>query len=160
LRVELANGHYAMIRDVMLRGDRRAAQKHVQIHVLPDGTRVLPMGTAETVIGSLLQRMLIEWDTGQPLPSSAHNDDLAQNILDSLDDRDMDKLRDAVRPFVNRVLGADGDPRTKALAALAEEHPERFAELLADAETGADAGGERESPKRVLTATAISTSAE
>ena len=158
MRVELANGHYAMIRDVMLRGDRRAAQKHVNVHILPDGTRVLPMGTAETVIGSLLQRMITEWDVGQPLPASAHSDDLAQNILDGLDDRDMDRLRDAVRPFVNRVLGADGDPRTKALGILAEEYPERFAELLAAAE--ADAGGEPESPKRVLTGTAISTSAE
>ena len=48
----------------------------------------MDLSVEDNVTGAILRQMIVAWDVPQPLPRDAQTDDLAQGILDTLDDED------------------------------------------------------------------------
>lgn len=104
MRVALPSGATAEFRDTLMRGDVRDARKAIKVVISPDGTRTSDGSFIDDITGRLITRMLVAWDNGQPLPSSCQTDDLAQAILDGLDEADYEVLEKAAGPWVERIL--------------------------------------------------------
>lgn len=105
MRVALPSGHYAEFRDVLMRGDVRDARKGIVVVVSPDGTRTSDGSFLDSITGRLITRTMVAWDVGDgTLPSSCQTGDLAQAMLDGLDEADYEALEKAVGPWVERIL--------------------------------------------------------
>lgn len=110
MQVPLPSGHTAEFRDVFMRGDRREAEKGIVIVISPDGSRLVEGSMAGMVSARIVRRMLVGWsfDAGTyPLPSQCSTDDLAEAVLDKLEDDDWDALQKAVGPWVEKVMNVD-----------------------------------------------------
>ena len=105
MEVTLPSGNTAQFRDVLLRGDIRAARKGMVFLINADGSRRSDGSLLDTVTGHMIRSMMISWSfSGQPLPSQASTDELAQQILDQLPEDDYAALEKAVGPWVERVM--------------------------------------------------------
>ena len=103
--ITLPSGHTAVIRDQFLRGDRRMANRVIEVSASADGSYRVNMGViGDDVTDALLKRMLIGWDYPQTLPRDAANDPIAQKILDELPDDDYEALAAAVKPWYDKVM--------------------------------------------------------
>ena len=103
MKVTLPSGGEAEFRDTLLRGDARAARSKMVVVISPDGSRRMEGTVTDDVTGELIRQMLIAWPRGA-LPREAATDDLAQRMLDGLDDEDYGVLEKAVGPWVERIL--------------------------------------------------------
>jgi hypothetical protein len=104
MRVELSGGHYAEFRDQFLRGDRRAARKGMIFVTSADGSQRVEGSLIDDLTGRVITRMLVGWDLDLTPPGHASTEDLAQNILDQLDDDDAAILEAAVGPWVEKIV--------------------------------------------------------
>ena len=109
MRVDLPSGHWAELRDNLLRGDVRFARKAMKITFDRDDARTVDLSFEDDVTGALLYRMIVAWDVGQTLPRNAQTLELAQGILDMLDDEDYKALAKAVRPMYLKVMERPAD---------------------------------------------------
>jgi hypothetical protein len=109
MRVDLPSGHWAELRDNLLRGDVRFARKAMKITIDRDDARTVDLSFEDEVTGALLYRMIVGWDIGQTLPRNAQTLELAQGILDMLDDQDYKALAKAVRPMYLKVMERPAD---------------------------------------------------
>jgi len=109
MRVDLPSGHWAELRDNLLRGDVRFARKAMKITWDRDDSRTVDLSFEDEVTGALLYRMIVAWDVGQTLPRNAQTLELAQGILDMLDDEDYKALAKAIRPMYLKVMERPAD---------------------------------------------------
>jgi len=109
MRVDLPSGHWAELRDNLLRGDVRFARKAMKITFDRDDARTVDLSFEDDVTGALLYRMIVAWDIGQTLPRNAQTLELAQGILDLLDEADYKALATAIRPMYLKVMERPAD---------------------------------------------------
>lgn len=102
------SGKHVTLRDTFLRGDRRRAKPGNRVVFAADGTRYAEVPSDDEVIGRILRDMIVAWDVPQPLPRDAQTEEMAQGILDTLDDDDYAEMAKAVMPFFRKVMGTDG----------------------------------------------------
>jgi hypothetical protein len=110
VRVALPSGHTAEFRDKFLRGDRREAEKGIVVVISPDGSRRMEGSVASMITGRIIRQMLVGWSFepgAYPLPSQCSTQDLAEGVLDKLDDDDYDAMAKAVGPWAEKVLQVD-----------------------------------------------------
>lgn len=109
LRVELAAGQWAELREQVNAGDRRAAKAAVVVTVQGDESRVFTAELEDKVMYALLRRLIIAWSLPQPLPSQALN---PEDVLDMLPIEDQEALYQAVKPVYDRIMNNGPKPRT------------------------------------------------
>jgi hypothetical protein len=109
LHVDLPSGNSVELRDSMLRGDRRYALKAAKLRINADRTQDSDMSFTDEVMGALMTRMIVGWTIPQHLPSTAQSHDLAQGILDALDDEDYEAIADKLRPMFDRIMRVNRD---------------------------------------------------
>lgn len=109
MHVDLPSGNSVELRDSMLRGDRRYALKAAKLHINADRTQDSDMSFTDEVMGALMTRMIVGWTIPQHLPSTAQSHDLAQGILDALDDEDYEAIADKLRPMFDRIMRVNRD---------------------------------------------------
>jgi hypothetical protein len=108
LEITLPSGASATLRDTFLRGDRRAARRALKLTIDSDGTRHMDLSVEDNVTGALLRQMIVSWTIPQPVPRDAQTDELAQGILDAIDDDDYAALAKEVRPYYLKVMRSGG----------------------------------------------------
>lgn len=163
MRVALSNERWAEFRDHLMRGDVRGVRKGMIFITGPDGTRRADAGMLDELTGNLITAMLIDWhpDLG-PKPREAQSQELAQQILDRLDEDDYAVLEKAVGPWVEKVLRRGMTPQfthlpTGVVVEPADEGDAARLDASADFSritAPGDAGG----PKSALTAISSSAS--
>ena len=101
---ELPDGQTATFRDQLMRGDIREARRGMVFITAPDGSRRTDGAFLDDLTGRIIRIMLVDWSLPMPMPRDAASEDLAQRILDGLDEGTYSALEAAVAPWVNRII--------------------------------------------------------
>ena len=129
-----------------MRGDIREARSGMVFITAPDGTRRTDGAFLDDMTGRIIRLMLVAWSLPLPMPRERTSEDLAERILDGLDDDTYSALEEAVAPWVNRIITIGKTSAQLIHTATGETvdvaEPDKAARLLASgAFTAVDAPG-------------------
>lgn len=118
MKVDLANGNSAELRDKLKAKDKFKVQEAIQINMSGD----ISMSIITLMRTTLLTRLLQSWTLDAPLPgthscaecagsSAKWHEHVAEYIGDTLDLEDYEALEAIIEPITDRIM--DGPPNPK-----------------------------------------------